>query len=251
LFGKLHLAPVDNPPRVLDIGTGTGIWATDFATMHPASEVVGTDVSPIQPVYLPPNCRFEIDDLEDGLVFADPFDYVHLRYMCATVDDFPKLIGRIYHNLNPGGYVELQDYAGAITSIDDAGAGTDLERWKGLLLEGTRRMGRDVTQSLRYRQWLEEAGFTGVYEQRYALPNNAWAQGRDKKTLGLMQMANMLQGLDGMSKRLFVGMLGMKDDEVEELLDGVKRDFQDRRLHYYFPMLVVYGRKPLLNPGQR
>lgn len=27
LEGKLHLAPIDNPHNVLDIGTGTGIWA--------------------------------------------------------------------------------------------------------------------------------------------------------------------------------------------------------------------------------
>ncbi len=27
--GKLHFAPVKNPHRILDIGTGTGIWAID------------------------------------------------------------------------------------------------------------------------------------------------------------------------------------------------------------------------------
>jgi hypothetical protein len=27
--GKLHYAPVDNPQRIIDIGTGTGIWAID------------------------------------------------------------------------------------------------------------------------------------------------------------------------------------------------------------------------------
>lgn len=32
LGGKLHLAPIsDNVQRVLDLGTGTGIWAMDFA----------------------------------------------------------------------------------------------------------------------------------------------------------------------------------------------------------------------------
>jgi methylase of polypeptide subunit release factors len=34
LEGKLHLAPVDpNAQRVLDLGTGTGIWAIDFAEL--------------------------------------------------------------------------------------------------------------------------------------------------------------------------------------------------------------------------
>lgn len=31
LGGKLHLAPLDNPQKVLDVGTGTGIWAIDFS----------------------------------------------------------------------------------------------------------------------------------------------------------------------------------------------------------------------------
>jgi ubiquinone/menaquinone biosynthesis C-methylase UbiE len=31
LEGELNRAPVKNPARVLDIGTGTGIWAIDFA----------------------------------------------------------------------------------------------------------------------------------------------------------------------------------------------------------------------------
>lgn len=29
--GGLYRAPINEPRRVLDIGTGTGIWAIDFA----------------------------------------------------------------------------------------------------------------------------------------------------------------------------------------------------------------------------
>lgn len=34
---------------MLDLGTGTGIWAIDFADEYPSANVIGTDLSPIQP----------------------------------------------------------------------------------------------------------------------------------------------------------------------------------------------------------
>lgn len=47
--GKLHFAPIEAPGKVLDIGTGTGIWAMDLGDEFPEAEVIGTDISPIQP----------------------------------------------------------------------------------------------------------------------------------------------------------------------------------------------------------
>lgn len=38
--------------RVLDVGTGTGIWAINMADEHPNAEVVGTDISFIQPTWV-------------------------------------------------------------------------------------------------------------------------------------------------------------------------------------------------------
>ena len=48
---KLFNAPIDKPKRVLDIGTGTGIWAIEMADEHPDAEIIGTDLSATQPTW--------------------------------------------------------------------------------------------------------------------------------------------------------------------------------------------------------
>lgn len=45
--GKTLLAPVqgrNDVQRVLDLGTGTGIWAIDYANENPHAEVLGIDL---------------------------------------------------------------------------------------------------------------------------------------------------------------------------------------------------------------
>lgn len=36
---------------------------SEMADAYPSASVVGTDLSPIQPMFVPPNCAFEIEDL--------------------------------------------------------------------------------------------------------------------------------------------------------------------------------------------
>lgn len=81
--GDLAWAPIRETEllNVLDIGTGTGEWAIDFAELHPDAQVFGTDISIIQPLYVPPNCQFVREDSEEEWVFTFPFDYIHLRMM--------------------------------------------------------------------------------------------------------------------------------------------------------------------------
>lgn len=47
----MHIAPLDNPKTILDIGTGTGIWAMEMADQYPESLIIGTDLSPVQPTW--------------------------------------------------------------------------------------------------------------------------------------------------------------------------------------------------------
>jgi methylase of polypeptide subunit release factors len=82
LNGKLHLAPIpDNVHRVVDHGTGTGQWAIDFADTYPKAEVLGTDLSPIQPKRTPPNCTFVVANIEQNWTFTETFDFIHSRFL--------------------------------------------------------------------------------------------------------------------------------------------------------------------------
>lgn len=69
----------------------------DFADAFPSAEVIGTDLSDMMPSYVPPNCRFEIDDAELEWTFApDSFDFIHLRYLMGGIGDWPRLYRQAY-----------------------------------------------------------------------------------------------------------------------------------------------------------
>jgi len=63
--GKLYFAPfspTNSPRKVLDIATGTGIWAIELGDEFPEAQVIGIGLSPIQPAFVPPNVRFFVED---------------------------------------------------------------------------------------------------------------------------------------------------------------------------------------------
>src|SRR3954447_5085783 len=107
LYDELSLSPIKNPHRVLDIGTGTGIWAIEYANRNPSAHVIGTDLSPIQPEFVPPNCQFEVDDAEDEWNYSTKFDLIHGRALVTCFKQPLHVITSAFEALNPGGYLEF------------------------------------------------------------------------------------------------------------------------------------------------
>ncbi len=57
----------------------------------------GTDLSPIQPGFAPPNLHFEIDDCCSEWVYPkNHFDYIHIRLMYGSVADWPAFYKEAY-----------------------------------------------------------------------------------------------------------------------------------------------------------
>lgn len=91
---KLFFAPLDeqNLHNILDIGTGTGVWAIEMGDQFPSANVLGIDLSPIQPDWVPVNVHFVVDDAESEWVHPpNHFDYIHTRHTVMAIKDWPKL----------------------------------------------------------------------------------------------------------------------------------------------------------------
>lgn len=172
LDGKLLRAPLGHaPPRVLDIGTGTGIWAMDFADEFPESSVIGTDLSPIQPTWVPPNCKFVVDDAESEWTYRpeETFDYIHWRGLGGSIADWPKYYRQVWNHLAPGGWCEAQEYEAWLRSDDDSinQTGKTLLQWIELVDEASMKFGKKVNIAGLQKQYMIEAGFVDVRDDVY------------------------------------------------------------------------------------
>jgi trans-aconitate methyltransferase len=169
LGGNLFAAPISQPQRVLDLGTGTGIWSIDFADEFPGALVLGVDLSPIQPGSVPPNCKFYVDDIESAWTFnpEEAFDFIHGRALAGSIANFDMLYRRTYENLKPDGWLEMQEYQSTFYSDDDPtlSKAPNAKKWTHLCNEAISNAGFLPTIALEQKQKIIDAGFTDVHEK--------------------------------------------------------------------------------------
>ncbi|KAH7129389.1 S-adenosyl-L-methionine-dependent methyltransferase [Dactylonectria estremocensis] len=246
LQGKLHQAPIgNNPQRVLDLGTGTGIWAIDFADEYPSAEVIGTDLSPIQPDWTPPNCFFEVDDFQDDWVYKKPFDFIHARELEGCIADDEKLFQQAFDSLNPGGYFELQAQRGCFMSDDGtAENATVLQSWAANILESSEKFGKPIDCAHKWKEVVERVGFVDVHEEVRKIPIGPWPKDPALKEIGKCQLVQSSQAIESYTPKLFGDLLGWSTEEIEVMIAQAKNELKDRSIHLYLPVYIIWGRKP-------
>jgi len=66
----------------------------------PSAEVIGIDLSPIQPSWVPPNVQFVVDDVECDWMFSEnSFEFIHIRSMLGSIKDWPHLLAQCYKSV--------------------------------------------------------------------------------------------------------------------------------------------------------
>lgn len=245
---KLFHAPLQSPIDILDVGTGTGIWAVDVADEFPAASVIGFDLSPIQPTFIPPNLQFEILDADESWEYgANRFDLVHTRFMNGfSIKSWPHFYQEAWRCLKPGGWVESQEFDCIVLSDDNTiPPDSKLFEWVTLWNQGIGMMG--MTGRIdpeKMASQMCEAGFINVQVKRYKMPIGPWPRDPRLKEAGMYGLVAVLEGMQGLSMKVFTKFLGWSVEQLEVFLAEVRKELKRGHMHSYWPCYVLMGQRP-------
>ncbi|KAJ4245552.1 hypothetical protein NW762_014061 [Fusarium torreyae] len=216
--GQLHLSPiVSKPKRVLDVGTGPGIWAL--------------------PPYTRPNCSFTTMDITHDWDFAGggSFDFIHVRQL-GDIHDKKKLIQSTFDNLKPGGWAEFTEWIAILQSPNRSLNGTAFRKWNDLLEQGMHNFGSTLYYPNQFKPLLQETGFEHIIETRNGAPTNACYPGKKLQRIGHLMTQNWLLILEPLTMPVFTQALGWTPDEVKSFLVDVRREIGNTKYHSFMTL---------------
>ncbi|KAI9682341.1 MAG: Secondary metabolism regulator lae1 [Caeruleum heppii] len=237
----LHKAPLIpnnlGQTRILDLGTGTGIWAIDMADKYPSAWVVGIDLANIQPERIPSNLRFRVpQDFESPWTLGESsFDLIHLRTGIGSVSSWPDLYQRVFEHLKPG-YGSFEHVEIDLEPRCDDGtlpSSSPLVRWWQYVAEATQRVNKPLAYNPWTRHMLRQAGFVDIQEQVIRAPLNSWPADQRMRDIGRWYNLGLTEGLEAFSLAPLTRVNRWHIDDVRRIVKDVKREMCNKRIHAY------------------
>lgn len=256
------------PLRVLDLGTGNGIWAIEFAKLHPTAEVIGVDlaVPHRQLDDIPENVHFVVQDITQAWpshqesATAAAFDLIHGRQILLNLPNPAVVLQHSWDALRPGGMIEFCEYwqpmISELACEHDGTPGQPLPlliEWHQKTVEAAAALGCDSSYAAKLPQGLENAGFEDVKVVDRKIPIGGWnPDGDTPQDNRMAQMdAVLLQmirfGAPGLTKNIMVKGLEWSVDQANRYAERVVQETQRTDLgvdRIYARLRTVLARKP-------
>src|SRR5271156_2079578 len=136
-------------------------------------------------------------------------------------------------HLNPGGYIEFQDFC-LPTRCDDAAAAATSKAlaYNRNLMGIIEQMGFNVQAPLFWHEYLEAAGFIDIHSTWSNWPVGPWAKHKKNKELGMIVYMDFYDGMTSTAP-MFQKFLGYTPEEAQALVAEVRKEFSDQELHLY------------------
>lgn len=222
--------------KILDLGTGSGIWAIEMGDTYPNASIVGVDIAPVQSTRVPPNVCFEVLDIEDPewLFRKESFDFIHARELLLSVRDWGKLFGQMFAHAKPGGWVEVS--ASYPTPKSDDGSlkpDASMLEMQRMFFEMGEKMGTEVDAPLRFKAGLKAAGFVDVVENVFKIPQGPWPKDKRLKKIGAFENYSLTMGLEAYMMRGYTSVMGGEPEELRVRLMKTYEELRDPGLHTY------------------
>ncbi|KAJ7685451.1 S-adenosyl-L-methionine-dependent methyltransferase [Mycena polygramma] len=244
---RILLAPVslDRSDKMLEIGTGPGLWVMDFATtLDPSVPIVAVDIeSRLFPTAPPKNIEFRVESVMNlPAEWSDTFSFVHQRLLILALQEpqWHKDVQEIYRVLRPGGWVQLAEctpwhegkYPGKPC----------MEKLTAIYRRVAEARGLYVDCAYHIPKMLEEAGFVEIQSESRMQLMGKWAG-----EIGVANAANHVAVLRGIkTPALEAGGFGYVNSEAEydALLEGLAKEW-DEIPGSEKEFIITWARKPL------
>lgn len=243
LQGRLHTTPLASDlTSILDVGTGTGVWAISIARAFPQADIIATDLAiPHQNDDSPPNVCFmkhNADEREWSPFKPDQFDFIHARMITSGIHDWPSVRANCYLHLKPGGCLELLDLAHPLhaeISEFDSSDSSPLINFVRLAGVSWRRSGLDYNVTEKHPAALAAVGFADVKEETFRWPIGHWPEEERERKIGQLALENLERFLILAGKPILMNGGFMREEEAEEAVRAAKEDLlrTDEKKFYY------------------
>ena len=111
--------------------------------------------------------------------------------------------------------------------------------------DAVKSMGIDFCPASKIQEKVIDAGFINGAERTLKLPIGPWPRHELLRKVGSHYLAVIRDGLQAIALRPLTKGLGWSPEAVEIYLSQVRQSLNDRSIHSYMKLYVIYGQKPL------